>query len=80
MVMNMWPFKKKTRREILTEELLRFKRRVEKRFGWKEGYGFGPFVKPFVEWNTETQGAVEWNDVKVMLFFSTDDSDMGVNL
>lgn len=75
----MWPFKKKTRKQILSEEMRRFKKRVEKRFGWK-GDTFGPFVKPFVEWHVEVQGAVEWNDVTVRLFFSSDDSDMGVSI
>lgn len=72
--------KHKNREDIVKEEILRFKKRVEKRFGHMEGKGFGPFVKPHVSWYRANNDGIEWNDVHVLLFFSTDASDMGVTI
>jgi hypothetical protein len=66
----MWPFKKKSRREMLSEEILRFKKRVEKRWD-----GRSPFVEPFCSWEKLEEDGTEWNSIKIMLFFTTDDSD-----
>ena len=72
--------KHKSREDMVKEEVLRFKKRVEKRFGWKGVNGFGPFVKPCVSWHRANNDGIEWNDVHVLLFFSSDTSDMGVTI
>lgn len=77
----MWFFnKKKTREEIVKDEILRFKKRVEKRFGFTGREGLGPFVKPCVSWYKSEADGIEWNDVHVLLFFSSDKSDMGITI
>ena len=65
-------FKKKTKKQILEEEILRFKKRVEKRLSGNSLYK-SPFVQPFVDWDKEYDDEVKctWNDVKVKLFFDT---------
>jgi hypothetical protein len=78
--MRFFKKKVKTRKDILTEEMLRFKKRVEKRFGYTEDNLSGPFVEPFVSWYSEVANGIEWNDVHIKMFFSTDESDMGIVL
>lgn len=81
LLITMWFFnKKKTREEIVKDEILRFKKRVEKRFGFTGREGLGPFVKPCVSWYKSEADGIEWNDVHVLLFFSSDKSDMGITI